>query len=372
MNFAIDGTIWEDFPPNPFQFSLIALLEGLCARGHKVTILAKSMEAPPDQGLFASFPQGSFQWLKAESSLPERLSRNGWIQKTIPRQMKSRGLAQWVGIEGEAYPSGVAQAIFLTKSQEPDKDALTSRQAQASRQVWGGRLADPERIWLTFTLKTARILEEDIPEAKGRIFYVPALYRKMASVSNAEQFKAVYADSREYFLWWGPMKTGGPWVEALKAFSLFKARQRSHMPLLLAPWNKPNEEVMRNLGAYKYKNDVHLLAEDPQIRTEAVRFAYALLNNIPQDEIGWAAALAIGEGVPLISIPNKGADWAGSTVEWVHHGDPQSLAAAMMHLYTDERFRSQLLSRIADLKEKRDPDLLISVYEEVLLKRTGQ
>ncbi len=360
MNFAIDGTIWEDFPPNPFQFSINALLEGLCARGHKVTILGKSMEAP-HLWQQATNVQGRVEWLKAESTLTERLSRNGWVQKTIPRVMKSRGLDMWIGIQGAAYPQEVAQAIFLTQSLDP---GISGKKTD----LW----TDLERIWLTFDAKIARILEEDKPEARGRIFCVPALYRKEVGVMDAEQFKAAYAESREYFLWWGPMKTGGPWVEALKAFSLFKIRQRSHMPLLLAPWNKPDEEVMRSLGAYKFKNDVHLLGEDPHIRAEAVRFAYALLNNTPGDEIGWAATLAIGEGVPLISIPDKGAAWAGSTVEWVTHGDPQSLAGAMMHLYTDERFRSQLLSRIADLKEKRDPDRLLSVYEEVLLKRTGQ
>jgi hypothetical protein len=372
MDFAIDGTIWEDFPRNPFQFSVIALLEGLCARGHKVTILGKSAGELPDRELFATLPPGSFQWLKAESLLTEKLSRYGWVQRTVPRVMKSRGLDMWIGIAGGGYPQGVAQANFLTKGPDPGKEVLSGRQDRESRQRWTLQLGEPDRIWLTFSPKTAGILKEFVPEAANRIICVPALYAKVATVTEAEQFQAAYAASREYFLWLGPMHPGGPWVDALKAFSLFKARQKSHMPLLLAPWNKPDEEVKRNLGSYKYKNDVHILGEDPIIRAEAVRFAYAILNNTPGDEIGWEASLAIGEGVPLISIPDRGADWAGSTVEWVPNGDPQSLAAAMMHLYTDERFRSQLLSRIGDLKEKRNPDLLISVYEEVLSKRTGQ
>jgi hypothetical protein len=354
MDFAIDGTIWEDFAPNPFQFSFIALLEGLYARGHKITILGKNGQAPPDPGAFRSLGQEGFQWLKPEPSLSERLSRHGWVQKTIPRIMKSRNLDAWLSVEGGAYPPGVAQAIFVLKHPEV------------------AHLRVPGRKWLTFSESTAAILAASTPEAADRIFRVFPLYESLGKGGTAEVFKAKYTNGREYFLWMGPMHTGGTWIEVLKAFSLFKARQRSQMPLLLAPWNKPEEEALRNLGSYKYKSDVHVLEADPLVRAEAVRFAYALINNDPGDEIGWSASMAVGENVPLISVPSLASEWAGSSVEWLTQGDPATLSAGMMRLYTDERFRSQLLSRIGDLQGKRNSEGLISVYEEVLLKRTGQ
>lgn len=209
MDFAIDGTIWEDFAPNPLQFSFIALLEGLYARGHKITILGKIGQAPPDPRAFRSLGKEGFQWLKAEPSFSERLSRHGWIQKTIPRVMKSRNLSLWLGLEGEAYPQNVPQAIFVLKNPEVSGSNQGARPLKA-RETYIAHLNVPERRWLTFSASTAAVLLEYNRAAANRIFSVFPLYESLREGGNAEEFKAKYTNGREYFLWMGPMQTEEP------------------------------------------------------------------------------------------------------------------------------------------------------------------
>ena len=78
---------------------------------------------------------------------------------------------------------------------------------------------------------------------------------------EAEKIKEKYTGGNEYFLFDGAIHTRSNLTNLLKAFSLFKKRQKSSMQLVLLIDNiPPKNEFVESLRLYKYRNEVKLLS----------------------------------------------------------------------------------------------------------------
>jgi hypothetical protein len=368
MHFAVDGTLWEDAKPGPFHIMARALLEGLSARDHHITLMGKGPDLPPALAA-APKPPGSIQWLQVDTRLSDRLSPNGWLQKSVPRAMKACGAQKWLGWDGPGLPPGHRQAIFLKDVSGllwPGPEGISRSAASVFAARWGALLRDPSSDVLTFSRQMASLLTERFGAAEGRIHVLPAFYRQGVTPplpwETRESTKMTYARGREYFLCLG--MPGDHWLDTLKAFSLFKVRQRSQMRLLLAPWTAFDPAFLHSLASYKYRQDVDVL--DIADWEKVARSAYAIVATTPFDDTGWMPAMALAEEVPLIGTSDSVArEWAEGAITWVRTDSPDSVAEAMLRLYKDESLRGQLLARGRELAAQRSP---LDQYEQVLKK----
>ncbi|TDW99877.1 glycosyltransferase family protein [Dinghuibacter silviterrae] len=397
MHLAIDGTLWENHSPDGYDRMARSLLDAL---GQPATFLGRgpvpaafaapgasagrASVAAPAVIVGRAFAEG--RWMQAEPNLMEKIRPAGWLKRTIPRVMTEAHLDRWISFSGNTSAPGgriflkdVAPLLWPDTAPRGAADALRARYAEA--------LEDPGTEVLLFSKRAAELLGDGAGRshqaasdggpaitngaAASRVHVLPPYYGP-APVADRDAIKAEYGQGKEYFLWTG--STGDHWRDAMKAFSQFKMRQRSHMRLVLAPWGaptggagtSPGEGIQEGLATYKFRADVTVL--DPEKRgpekwEHAALGAYALLYTPEKEELGWVTLAAATLETPLIQTKRSVAtEWAGDAAEWVDPGDPASIAEAMLQLFKDEAYRSRLLKRGRALAEAMGPEKVINRY----------
>jgi Glycosyl transferases group 1 len=168
------------------------------------------------------------------------------------------------------------------------------------------------------------------------------------SLTRKETAKQDYAGGKEYFL--SPVPATGPdlRVDLLKAFSLFKKRQKSNMQLVLyGKRQRPDDDFSRKLKTYKYRQDIHICDQlQEQEQPGLLGAAYGFIFLSAADSLGipllhaWKAGAAV-----IMTASGRLSEMAGDAVLYAQPGDPASLAGQLMALYKDEGLRNNLVAK---------------------------
>jgi hypothetical protein len=178
--------------------------------------------------------------------------------------------------------------------------------------------------------KPDRVITVD--EMKGISGAADERYRPLAG-EEKEQVKNHYAEGKEYFL----ADVGGMRKEQivglLKAFSLFKKRQRSNMRMVLGRAGAVRGQgrgIPMDLEHYKYRSEVVVV--DEPVEEEWIRL--------------------VGAAYVFVAVPGGGEmstfnAWKAETAVIAAESfqDPASLAALMMSLYTNEVLRAESIGK---------------------------
>jgi len=172
------------------------------------------------------------------------------------------------------------------------------------------------------------------------------IFKPMASFIQ-EQTKNLFAEGKEYFLFVGGVHPRKNLMNLLKAFSIFKRRQRSSMKLLVVgrlAWKY--DDVVERLKTYKYRNDVVLLHYLNEADLAAVMAsAYALIFPSFFEGFGVPIIEAMQSNVPVITSNTSSLLEIGTdAVLYANPNDPEGIASQMMQLYKDESMRNRLIA----------------------------
>ena len=163
-----------------------------------------------------------------------------------------------------------------------------------------------------------------------------------------EAIKTKYAEGREFFLYTGSVHPRKNLMHLLKAFSIFKKRQKSNMQLLIAgrlAWKY--ESFTTGLKNYKYRNEVKLLGYLPKEDLAAITAsAYAMVYPSYFEGFGVPPLEAMRCEVPVIasnvaSIP----EICGDAAIYIDPENIEDIAEKLMLLYKDEALRSALIAK---------------------------
>lgn len=163
-----------------------------------------------------------------------------------------------------------------------------------------------------------------------------------------EAIKTKYAEGREFFLFTGSIHPRKNLLHLLKAFSIFKKRQKSNMQLLIAgrlAWDY--ESFITGLKSYKYREEVKLLGYLPQEELATITAsAYALVYPSFFEGFGVPPIEAMQCEVPVIAS-NAGSipEVSGDAAVYVDPGNIDDIAEKMMLLYKDESKRNDLIAK---------------------------
>ncbi len=165
------------------------------------------------------------------------------------------------------------------------------------------------------------------------------------SREEKELVKAQYSNGKEYFLHGGAISSKSQLVNLLKAFSLFKKRQKSNMHLLLAGHiNLPKNDLKAIVSTYKYRDDVRLTGyHSTPIFARLLTGAYALVHTSTGMQLPAEAMIC---GVPLI-VADTGAmlEICGEAALYINPGSPEAIAEQMMLVFKDENLRDSLVMK---------------------------
>lgn len=185
------------------------------------------------------------------------------------------------------------------------------------------------------------------------------------SLETCTDIKNKYTEGREYFLYVGAIHPRKNLVNLLKAFSVFKKRQKSNMKLVLAgrlAWKY--DSFIQNLKNYKYRSDVLLpgyLTEEELVKITGA--AYALVYPSLLEGFGVPVLEAMKSDVPVItSARSSMQEIAKDAALYVNEKSHEDIAEKMMLLYKDENLRKELISKgriiAQDYSWKRTAELL--------------
>ncbi|WP_416440164.1 hypothetical protein [Phnomibacter sp. MR] len=161
--------------------------------------------------------------------------------------------------------------------------------------------------------------------------------------AQREQLKQTHAGGLEYFLSYGKA-SGAELLSLLKAYSQFRKRQQSSMPLLIAlPGNAP-ADFAEKLSTYKYRSDVQVL---PHCKSQqlwslsAAAYAVLLTPAVP----AWYMLSVLKTGTALLTPRSAVSEAAcGPAANLLPGWEEAQLAQALMLLYKDETYRNTLLA----------------------------
>jgi glycosyltransferase involved in cell wall biosynthesis len=162
---------------------------------------------------------------------------------------------------------------------------------------------------------------------------------------ESELIKAQYTGGKEYFLHGAGISSKSQLVNLLKAFSLFKKRQKSNMQLLLAGHiNLPKNDLKHTVATYKYRDDVKLVGYlSTPVFARLLASAYALVHTSTGVQLPAEAMIC---EVPLIAKDTALVqEICGEAALYVNTDSPEAIAEQMMLVFKDENLRNSLVTK---------------------------
>jgi glycosyltransferase involved in cell wall biosynthesis len=189
------------------------------------------------------------------------------------------------------------------------------------------------------------------PFARGKVEVVyNAADPSFAPMSWEERaaYREALTEGREYFLYVGSVHPRKNLVNLLRAFSLFKKRQRSNMLLLVAgrmAWR--NGEFEQALSTFRHRHDVRLMGYVPRDHMPGlVASAYALVYPSLWEGFGIPVLEAMQSGVPVVCSGNSSLpEVAGEAGLYFDPLQPEEMGRQLSLIYRDEALRSAMVAR---------------------------
>ena len=190
-----------------------------------------------------------------------------------------------------------------------------------------------------------------------------------------EAIKTQYADGCEYFVFVGGIHPRKNLLNLLKAFSLFKKRQRSNMKLLVAgrmAWDY--DKITEKMETYKFRQDVKLLGYMGEAAlAKLVAAAYALVFPSYFEGFGVPILEAMQSHVPVITSNTSSMTEVGETAAlYADPADPADIADQMKRIFTNENLRSQLVEKgklvAAKYSWQQTSELMLQAIQQAVSK----
>jgi len=195
---------------------------------------------------------------------------------------------------------------------------------------------------------------------------------QIANEQAKENTKEKYTSGYNYFIYTGFLEQSTNLITVLKAFSVFKKRQKSSWKLVLAGKfvSVYKDEFLKSLATYKYREDVVVLDTiDEQERAALVGAAYAMVYPIAYEGFAIPVLEAMQSGVPVIVANNSSLrDITEDAALFTDVKDPADVADKMMQLYKDENLRTQLIAKGMDIAKAYNWDKTADLLWKSILK----
>jgi glycosyltransferase involved in cell wall biosynthesis len=180
-----------------------------------------------------------------------------------------------------------------------------------------------------------------------------------------------YTDGKEYFIYTGAIHPRKNLMNLLKAFSIFKKKQKSNLKLVLAgrlAWKY--KQFVESLQTYKYRDDVVLTGYlEEQELIKLTGSAYGLIYTSLWEGFGVPVLEAMRSHVPVITSVNSAMqEIANDAALYADPNDHIDIGDKMMLLYKDESLRSRLIEKGKKIAEQYSWDKSAELLWQSIMK----
>lgn len=203
-----------------------------------------------------------------------------------------------------------------------------------------------------------------VPVAFGEILY-------QLNVTGKEEVRRRYTDGKNYFIYVGPIHPHKNIINLLKAFSVFKKRQKSDWKLVLTgEVAKGHKRFSENLKTYKYRDDIVMTGNvDEGNRIKLIESAYAFVYPSFLDGSGLQIVAAMKSRIPVITSVNSAMqEVASDAALYFDPKEYKDIADKMMFLYKDEAQRNNLIERGKALADQYNWERSGELFWQSILK----
>ena len=264
-----------------------------------------------------------------------------WLHFRIPAILRKHKADVFVSMEGTcSNRTKKPQCLLLTdlcflQTPQPAKEPLTG----FYKKYMPSFLAKAKRVAVVSAFSRQVIADHYKINAGDMDVISPGVEDifKPGDWDEKELTREKYADGKGYFLFSGDIDRRSNIINLLKAFTLFKKRQKSNMLLLIA--GNADAAFKKELQTYALRHEVKLL-ENLSI-TELAKItaaAYAMVYPVLYTDLALPALQAIRCGVPVV-CSNTGALPAilGDAALYAGPCNMDDIAQNMMLVYKDEQ-----------------------------------
>jgi glycosyltransferase involved in cell wall biosynthesis len=205
----------------------------------------------------------------------------------------------------------------------------------------------------------------DIVYSAARELFVPI------DADKKQAIKDKYTEGKEYFLYTGAIHPRKNLMNLLKAFSVFKKKQKTNMKLVLAgrlAWKY--ESFTKNLQSYKYRDDVVMTGYLPEEELANITgAAYGMVYPSLLEGFGVPVLEAMQCDVPVITSSGSSMqEIAGEAALYADPADYNAIAGEMILLYKNENRRSDLIQKGREAAARFSWDKTAELLWESILK----
>lgn len=205
---------------------------------------------------------------------------------------------------------------------------------------------------LTFSAgtKAAICQQYHVPAEKVGVVHAAAPEMPLSFDDDLQtRMKERYTEGCEYFLYTGSFEDQALLVNLLKAFSIFKKRQKTSWKLVMVnrEMGVP-AEFTEALRTYKYREEVVMLQENedlPYLLSAGYAFVYPSM----EEDNGLYILEAMHFGLPIVAGHNNIIDEIAGEAAMYYNGGVSDLAEKLMLLYKDENLRSRQVERVKEV-----------------------
>jgi hypothetical protein len=172
------------------------------------------------------------------------------------------------------------------------------------------------------------------------------------TIDEKEEIKKKHSDGHDFFLYNGPSLSPDEFILLLKAYSLFKNRQKSSLQFIFL--SEQGNLFQKYLLNYKYRKDVKIISTlNEELPVQITTAAYAVILPGENEMHLIAAAQAMQKDVPVIAVSGSAiSECLGTAVLCAGEKSQKEFGDLMMRLYTDEPFRACLIENGRNLARK--------------------
>jgi len=272
------------------------------------------------------------------SNVPRRnaLLRQFWYRNTLPGLLKKYNAEAFIsdtGISGTKML--IPQFLFLSDL------FFEEKQNAALKKSFSVSLQKAKMIFTAEDLITNVLIDKyNVEPAKLRTAY-HGVFEAHEQNLTAEQTKERFTAGQDYFISPADPSSAPHLMSLLKAFSLFKKRQRSSMKLVLVLNKIAEEGLIPDFSNYKYREDVVIVPEGIENASSLILHAYAIIwlgRYSPDNEV----FRAIHHHIPVIAADTDINHKLFGDAALFSEVSPGSLTEQMQLLYKDETAKNNI------------------------------
>lgn len=270
-----------------------------------------------------------------------------WLNYKIPAILRKHKVDVFVSLEGIcSLRTKTPQCLVLSDFSFMQQPQLINRpQGRFYKKHTAAFLAKAKSIATVSTYGQSLLADQYRINTADMVVINPgidSIFKPMAwDEKNTIQEK--YTGGKAYFLFSGNINQCSNTINLLKAFTFFKARQKSNMMLVIA--GLATETFKKELRAYKFRSEVVLLENLPVAELAKITAtAYAMVYPVLYDDLALAPLQAMQSGIPII-VSDAGSLPAifGEAAIYCNATDFKHIAETMMLIFKDEDKAAKLV-----------------------------